>query len=198
MKTLAQEEQQFVTFLFVSGQRRQHLGECFQQPRTGSLLRPVPLAPMTVARCLTNHLRLAILTRIIIWPQDPILAFDSDEYTSSSSLIPAAGQRNVLSFSAQRLTQAPHWFHPPLPPCGRDDAPHQANWIQNRTGVHAHQRSGELRSVKKWQPEGGRKGRMCQRASWMWLSLSLLLVSLSSMSHKQEGCSLSFDFDFCL
>lgn len=95
--------------------------------------------------------------------------------------------------------QAPHWFHPPLPPCGRDDAPHQASWIQNRTGVHAPQRFGELRSVKKWQPEGGREGRMCQQASWMWRSLSLLsLLRLSRLSLKQEGCSLSFDFNFCL
>ncbi len=83
---------------------------------------------------------------------------------------------------------APHWFHPPLPLCGLDDAPHQASRVQDRQGVHAFQPFIELRSQRKWQIEGGREGRMCHKELPECDCLCLLsLVCLSAVTHHQEG-----------
>lgn len=53
------------------------------------------------------------------------------------------------------VLELPRRFHPPLPPCGLDDEPHQPGWIQDRQGVHAHQQFTELREDVGWM--GGRE-----------------------------------------
>lgn len=67
-------------------------------------------------------------------------------------LIPAAAAEEChVSFVLKEWFDpgAHHRFHPPLPPCGPDGAPHRASWMHDRQGVHGHQRFSELRSVRK-------------------------------------------------